>query len=259
MSQARVFSDQGALTDSGGTFASSLTVAVLIAAIGWFLVQTSIWQLPHLMVSVISFAILASIVHVLWTAKDGGRRFGEANQATLLRSGLVCMIASTLVVSDQGLALGWPVIGLIAVALMLDAVDGFLARRLNLCSTFGARFDMEVDAVLLLLLSILVWQSGQTGAWVLMIGLMRYAFVAASWFCPALAGPLHPSFRRKSICALQGIALMTCLLPPLGQTAASGLALAALAALSLSFGVDVRALLSTAGSSVDALGQEAGT
>ncbi|MDH3662116.1 MAG: CDP-alcohol phosphatidyltransferase family protein, partial [Alphaproteobacteria bacterium] len=130
-----------------------------------------------------------------------------------------------------------------AVALALDAVDGFLARRLKLASTFGARFDMEVDALLLLILSVLVWRTGQAGAWVLAIGLMRYAFVAASWTCARLAAPLRPSFRRKTVCALQGIALLACLLPPLDQTKGAVIALVALIALVISFGLDIRALL----------------
>ena len=95
---------------------------------------------------------------------------------------------------------------------------------------------MEIDALLLLILSLLVWQTGQAGAWVLAIGLMRYAFVAASWFCARLAAPLHPSFRRKTVCALQGIALLACLLPPLDQTMGSVIALTALSALVISFG-----------------------
>ena len=42
-------------------------------------------------------------------------------------------------------------------------------------------------AALLLGLSALVWQSGKVGAWVLLIGGMRYLFVGASRIWPALA------------------------------------------------------------------------
>jgi multidrug efflux pump subunit AcrA (membrane-fusion protein) len=38
---------------------------------------------------------------------------------------------------------------------MLDGVDGWLARRHEIASRFGARFDMEVDALLILALSVL--------------------------------------------------------------------------------------------------------
>ena len=233
--------------DAAGVLASSLTVGAVTAGIGWYFVQEAVWQPHHLLASIISFLALASVISVLWVAQQGishraGARFGEANQATLLRSGLVCLIGSTLMVSGQEPDVSWHLAGLIAVALALDGVDGFLARRLNLASDFGARFDMEIDALLLLILSLLVWQTGQAGAWVLAIGLMRYAFVAASWFSEPLTGPLRPSFRRKTVCALQGIALLTCLLPPLDQTVSSVIASLALAALVLSFGLDIRAL-----------------
>ncbi len=259
MSQTRVFSRQETLPDIGGTLASSFTVTALVAVVGWILVQHSVWQPHHLMASVASFVVLASIVNVLWAAHQGRNRFGEANQATLLRAGLVCLIGSTLLTAGRAPTVDWFMIGLIAVALALDAVDGFLARRFKLTSDFGARFDMEIDALLLLILSILVWQTGQAGLWVLTIGLMRYVFVAASWLVTPLSAPLGPSRRRKAVCALQGIALMSCLLPPLGQTEASGLALAALVALILSFAIDIKALLLRPSSAADDLRRDGST
>ena len=243
MSESPVFSRQEASPDTGGVLASSLTVAVITTGIGWYFVQNAIWQAHHLLTSMISFLLLATIINVLWMSQHVGHRFGEANQATLLRAGLVCLIGSALMNAGQEPETGWHLAILITVALALDGIDGFLARRLNLSSDFGARFDMEIDALLLLILSLLVWQSDQAGVWVLAIGFMRYAFVAASWLNPKLAAPLRPSFRRKTVCALQGIALLTCLLPPLDQTDASVIALVALVALMVSFALDVRVLL----------------
>ena len=251
MSQSRVFSRHDPLPDTGGTLSSSLTIAMLTAAVGWLLVLEAGWQMQHLITSMIGFFVLASIVNFLWITRQGGDRFGEANQATLLRAGLVCLIGSTLIVGGHEPQIGWHLAGVIGMALLLDAIDGLLARRLGLASSFGARFDMEIDALLLLILSLLVWRTGQTGAWVLAIGLMRYAFVATSWYAKPLAGPLAPSFRRKSICALQGIALLTCLLPPLNHTEASAIALIALLALALSFAIDIRALVSSGGAVED--------
>ena len=40
-------------------------------------------------------------------------------------------------------------------------------------SAFGARFDMETDALLILALSVLVWRHAKAGAWVLASGLLR--------------------------------------------------------------------------------------
>ncbi|GFJ94980.1 CDP-alcohol phosphatidyltransferase family protein [Phytohabitans rumicis] len=77
---------------------------------------------------------------------------------------------------------------LAAVALALDAVDGQVARRTGSTSVLGARFDMEVDAVLIMVLSVVV--AGSLGPWVLAIGAFRYVFVAAAWALPWLRGSL---------------------------------------------------------------------
>ena len=142
MSESRISFRQEAMHDTGGVLASSLTVAGVTAAIGLYFVQQAVWQPLHLAVSVISFLILASLVNFFWILRPGGPRFGEANQTTLLRSGLVCLIGSALLASSQEQGISWHLTGVIALALALDGVDGYLARRLNLASDFGARFDM---------------------------------------------------------------------------------------------------------------------
>ncbi len=74
-------------------------------------------------------------------------------------------------------------------------------------SAFGARFDMETDAALILILSVLVWQHDKAGAWVIACGLMRYAFVAAGWVMPWMAGPLRSTLRGKSVAIGQLVGL----------------------------------------------------
>ena len=96
-------------------------------------------------------------------------------------------------------------IGLVVPALALDAVDGWVARRTGTMTELGARFDMEVDAFLLLVLSAYV--APILGPWVLAIGLMRYVFVAAGWMLPWLRLQLPPRYWRKVVTAVQGIAL----------------------------------------------------
>lgn len=243
MAELRILPYREAAYRANDAALSSFTIAVLTAAVGWFLMWEAVWEPHHFMTSLLSFCVLASIVNFLWVLHWPAKRFGEANQVTMLRAGLVCMIGSTLIADGQSPSISWHIVVLIAIALSLDFVDGYLARRFRLSSAFGARFDMEIDALLLLILSLLVWQSEQAGAWVLAIGLMRYSFVAIGWFVPSLNDPLDPSFRRKAVCALQGIALFACLLPPVDQTKASAIATFALLALITSFGIDIKALL----------------
>ncbi len=132
-------------------------------------------------------------------------RLGPANRVTLVRALLVCFVAG-LVVDAFSRAVALPaLLATTTVALLLDAVDGRVARRTGSISVVGARFDMEVDAFLILVLSIHV--AGSAGAWVLAIGLARYAFVAARWVLPWLRGTVPPRPWCKVVAALQGVVL----------------------------------------------------
>ncbi len=180
------------------------------------------------------------------------RRIGLANAVTLGRLALAVPLAVPLLATEAltaDPATGWAVFGLALVALSLDGVDGWAARRADLTSAFGARFDMEVDAVLAALLALLVWQTGAAGSWVLFLGFARYAFVAAALVLPWLAAPLPDSRARKAVCVLQIGTLILCLAPVVGPPASTAAALVATAALVWSFGRDIRWLSRQAGRS----------
>lgn len=216
-------------------------VALATALFGWVLELGAGWQPSHVLSGLAAYAVLGAVVASTAIRRHGATRFGLPNQVTLLRAGLVCLAGGALWAS--GVGRGWSLPALVALALVLDLVDGWLARRLDLVSAFGARFDMEVDALLLLILALLVWQADQTGAWVLLIGLLRYAFVLAGMFRADLRRPLFPSLRRKVVCGVQGAVLLVCLLPPVPSAIAAMLALGALAGLIASFAIDVASLL----------------
>ena len=178
-------------------------------------------------------------------------RFGNANRITLVRLALAGLLVGLLGEAawsgrpaGQG-ALAWAVVLLATLAALLDAADGALARRSGLASAFGARFDMETDAALTLVLCALVWQAGQAGTWVLLAGLLRYLFVAAAWRWPWLAAPLPPSRRRQTVCVVQIISLIVCLAPVVSAAQATLLAAASLVLLAFSFAVDVYFLART--------------
>ncbi|WP_319567736.1 CDP-alcohol phosphatidyltransferase family protein [Cohaesibacter marisflavi] len=174
------------------------------------------------------------------------QRFGVANVVTSFRAVIVCLVAATVFcardLSDASSPL-WLLVGLVGFALLLDGVDGYLARTLNLVSELGARFDMEVDALLLLVLSIAVYMLDKAGVWVIAIGMMRYCFVFAQIFFPSLKQNLSASFRRKLVCVIQGGVLCFCLMPVVSPHLSGSLAFMALALLSYSFGVDTLHLL----------------
>ncbi len=169
-------------------------------------------------------------------------RFGAANAITLARLAVVCAFAA--VGAEQNdlreSSLGnWTAFAAGLAVLIADGADGWLARRFGLASPFGARFDMETDAFFVMVLSVIAWQSGKAGAWVLLSGAARYLYVGAGAILPALRRPLEQSFRRKTIAVIQ-IGASVALLAPIVQPPLSAmLAFAALALLLYSFGTDI--------------------
>ena len=167
-------------------------------------------------------------------------RFGPGNRVTLGRLAIIAGLAGCVGEPLDGTgAAAWSAAVMAGVAALLDAADGPLARAAGLESEFGARFDMECDALLTLVLCLLVFQFDKTGAWVLAGGLMRYVFVAAAAVWPWLARPLAPSQRRKVVCVAQIVGLIVCLGPVVQPWLARIIAAAGLAALAASFAADV--------------------
>ncbi|MYL22466.1 CDP-alcohol phosphatidyltransferase [Halomonas alkaliantarctica] len=164
---------------------------------------------------------------------------GWANRVTLLRGVLVALVAGGLSAEATTLA-QWQWLGIATAALLLDGVDGFIARKAHCQSAFGARFDMEMDALLILLLSLALISHSGLGPWVLPIGAIRYAFVVAGGVYPWLKAPLFASRRRKAVCVWQVSALLLALTPITSSETAAILALSALFTLVYSFAVDVR-------------------
>lgn len=164
-------------------------------------------------------------------------RFGAANRVTLGRAALVSLLAAAIA-QQPSPALGAAIAATSLVAALLDGVDGWLARRSGTASRFGARFDMEIDALLILVLSVLVWRHGRAGMWILLAGLLRYLFVAAGWLLPWLRKPLPPSVRRQAICVVQIGGLILAMAPFVPRETGVAAAAISLAALAGSFAVD---------------------
>lgn len=164
-------------------------------------------------------------------------RFGAANQITTIRAMLVALIAALFGEPPFPIvAAGAAATSVLVTA--LDGVDGWLARRHRIASDFGARFDLEIDALLILVLAILVSQFEKAGAWVIVSGLLRYTFVGAGSYWPWLQAPLTPSRRRQTICVLQILALTLAILPAIEPPLSTMFAAAALVSLAYSFLVD---------------------
>src|SRR5215831_2346603 len=128
-----------------------------------------------------------------------------ADWVTLTRTLLIAGVAGLVADSFAGPVSITALVTLSSVALVLDAVDGQVARRTGTATPLGARIDGETDAFLILLLSITV--SRDYGGWVLVIGAARYALLLAGWLIPWLAAPLPPRYWGKVVAAVTGIVL----------------------------------------------------
>lgn len=188
--------------------------------------------------------VLASVAAIVAARRQAFHpfpAFGPANWITTLRAALVAAVAGFVSEApDAGSAAAAIVIG--AMAATLDGVDGAVARRTRMTSAFGARYDMEIDALLIMVLSLLAWQYGKAGAWILASGLLRYVFVAAGWLLPWMRAPLSSTGRARLICALQIITLLACLVPALDPPSSAIVAAIGLLALTYSFALDTMRL-----------------
>jgi phosphatidylglycerophosphate synthase len=173
-------------------------------------------------------------------AHSPNRRFGPANRVTLMRLALVALLAAGVgEASADPATMAWAAIVIATTAALLDALDGPLARSRGFASQFGARFDMETDALMVLVLCLLVIHFDKAGAWIVAAGLMRYVFVLAARVWPWLARPLPPSQRRKAVCVAQITMLIVCLGPIVTVGWSVVLAAGSLAALTASFATDI--------------------
>ncbi|PTX54513.1 phosphatidylglycerophosphate synthase [Litoreibacter ponti] len=168
------------------------------------------------------------------------RVLGACNVVTLVRLAMVAFLSGALVAPD---ASEWVFFGVASLAFALDGLDGWLARRSGLVSDFGARLDMETDAALGAVIATWVLVSGTAGAEVLVLGFMRYAFLAAAFFVPALRAPLPQAFRRKAICVVQIAALLILVFPLTPGTLVVPVSVAAALLLTWSFLIDTVWLL----------------
>lgn len=195
--------DATAATVAGVSFA-----AVTSAALG--AVYPSSWA--DIGVSVVLGSLPAALAGLAMLCRRP-RTSTPADRVTLARAVLAsgcAAVASMALVSAVPVRTWW-FLALAAATLLLDAVDGAVARRTDTATADGARLDIEVDAGFLVVLGVAV--ATVLGVWVLLIGAMRYLYLAASYLRPVLRTPVPPSQFRRVVASVQGIALLVALAP----------------------------------------------
>ncbi len=213
-------------------------IAVVGVAVAWAVSALPLGP-PGAALALGCYALIAVLVVDGLGRGHPHRRFGPGNAITLVRAGGTAVFAGLAAQPELVAGAGWIAPAGVATLLALDGADGWAARRWGHASAFGARFDMEIDAALILALAVLALGLGRAGPWVLGLGLMRYAFVLAGLVWPVLARPLPVSRRRSGVCVLQVVVLGLLLTPPLVPPASGALAAIAFAALAGSFATDI--------------------
>jgi len=226
-----------ARSPSRDTIGTVAAVALCLATALALTPVAGLWGVP----AALALALYAGIAGIVLCAarRQDLRRFGAANAVTLLRAAMVAFLAGLALlptplpgeIRSAAIVLG-------VAGLLLDGVDGWLARRSGTTSRFGARFDMETDALSVLVFTFLLLRAGQAGPWVLAIGLARYIYVGVGWLWPPLARELPPSLRRKTICVVVVTALLIALAPFVDAAWAGMICAAALVLLLSSFAMD---------------------
>lgn len=211
--------------------AAAIVFAACAPAIAYLLVGAHSAALALATVVYVAAATLAVAMAHRLPLKE----VGLCNLVTLTR----LLLTSALIAPVVAPGTTATIIAIAILALVLDGIDGWLARRHGHESRFGARFDMEVDAAFGLVLALNAWQAGVAGPEVLLLGLPRYLFAIVGRIVPWLAMPLPDRFGRKVVCVLQILVLIALQLPLLAGPPATVLVLVALGALGWSFGRDV--------------------
>ncbi len=170
---------------------------------------------PAAWVASVGYALVTVVLLARAMARSGLASLGPADLVTTARSALVGGIAALVVEAFTGPVPVALLTALAVVALLLDAVDGRVARSTGTGTAVGARFDMEVDSALVLLLSVFVAQT--LGPWVLAIGSVHYVLLVARRLLPWLRRPAPPRYWCKVVAAVQGAVLAVAaadVLPP---------------------------------------------
>ena len=210
-----------------GLAAQLVVLLVLSRTVGF---DTAAW------VAGIGSAVVMNAALARGLSNHGSDGLAPADWVTLARGSLAVGVAALVADSFRHpvpLAL---LVALTAVAVSLDWVDGWLARRTR-TTPLGARFDGEIDAFLILILSAYVARSA--GVWVLAIGMARYVFFAAGLALPWLREPLPPRYWRKVVAATQGIVLAIAAAHVLPRRVTDVALVGALILLAESFGQDI--------------------
>ncbi len=182
---------------------------------GWAYLQGA-WEAVYaLRWTALTAPVLIYQAWLLWRSLEYNHRPGErelfprlgwANTLTLLRGGLFAGLTGFLASPRPETGLAWLPAGLYTVGVLIDGLDGYIARRSNQVTRLGEILDMSMDGWGMLMASMVAVQYGQVPVWYLLVGLARYLYLGGLWLRQRLGWPileLPPSMVRRPFAGLQ--------------------------------------------------------
>lgn len=171
------------------------------------------------------------ILTYTWRHLDENRReagsprlevFGTGNALTLARGLALAMAGGFLLTPAPDGPMRWAPPVLYTGAIVADLFDGVLARRANFATLLGARLDIELDGLGVLIAALLAIHVGQLPAWFIPVAFARPLFSLGVWWRARhgrSARQLPTSRHRKLLAGVQMGFLSAALWPVLGRDA----------------------------------------
>jgi phosphatidylglycerophosphate synthase len=178
------------------SFGAVVTVASALLLVGL--------NLPALTLSIFGYLVGVFLVVALFQKGYPHPFIGFGNLVTMLRLALTASLLAPVVGSSPTEAL----VFLATLLLLLDGVDGSVARRELRVSSFGARLDIEVDSAFAVILVINIWAAGIAGPLILLLAAPRYLFMGFSQFLPWLKKSLPARTSSKVVGVIHLISLI---------------------------------------------------
>jgi CDP-diacylglycerol---glycerol-3-phosphate 3-phosphatidyltransferase len=146
---------------------------------------------------------------------------GLATRVTLLRGWFISALAGFVVAPPRSGAMAWAPGALYTVAALCDLADGYVARRRGEVTVVGARLDVAVDALGLVVGTLVAIALGQLPAWYLALGAAYYLFHGGLRWRARRGRPVHldrlrPSRFTRQFAGCQMGLVATALFPVVG-------------------------------------------
>ena len=217
----------------------ALAVVRLVATLAWE--RGGVFS-PGLLVAVLWSTQLGylAVTHRATRVPEGASSLGLANAVTMVRGGLYAVVAGFVLV-PPGAGLGWVPAICYGAGVVLDRLDGAVARTVGRETALGARLDMAFDTFGFVAAPLVAVVWGLLPAWYLALSAARFVYRGACGWRRLRGRPLFDrpdSDLGRTLAGMQMVFLTVALAPPVPTSLVALLAPFALAPSLAVFGRD---------------------